>query len=222
MKTPHYLLVVGIAAVAAIGGTNYMQQVRIEGKVATSDVLTRNGKTYVPLSDVAKALGLVVQKNGANYDLVKPGGANMVQGLKGKIGEELFNGKYRFKVTEVVRTSAYKARFTNLGFDIAPTGDGNEIVAVICRLKNGTKEAVTFDITQGKNTGLTDENEQSYANFAGVSIDMVSRAPRVLPGAAVDFALTFEVPKSAVLKDLVFSVNDLTIKPTPDFRISLK
>jgi hypothetical protein len=51
---------------------------------------------------------------------------------------------------------------------------------------------------------------------------MVSRAPRVLPGAAVDFALNFEVPKTAVLKDLVFSVNDLTIKPTPDFRISLK
>lgn len=222
MKKQLCLIISGVAVLSALGSARYFQQVRIEGRLATTDVLTRNGKTYVPISDVAKALGLVVQKNGANYDLVKPGGANMVKGMAGKIGEELFNGKYRFKVIEVVRTSSYKPRFVNLGYDLTPTNEGNEVVAIICRLKNGTKEPVTFDITQGKNTALTDDKEQSYANNAGASIDMVSRGPRVLPGAAVDFALTFEVPKTAVLKDLVFSVNDLTIKPTPDFRISLK
>lgn len=215
-------LVLGLAGVAAIGSTLLVQQVRIDGKVATSDVITRNGKTYVPISDVAKALGMTVVKNGSGWDLVRAGGANMVQGLRGKIGEELFNGKYRFTVKEVVRTSLYKPRYANLGFDLYPVSDSNEVVAVICKLKNGTKEAVTFELTQGKNTGLTDEKEQSYGNYMGASVDMVSRAPRVLPGAAVEFALTFEVPKTAVLKDLVFSVNDLTVKETPDFRVSLK
>lgn len=215
-------LVLGLAGLAAIGSTLLVQQVRIDGKVATSDVITRNGKTYIPISDVAKALGMTVVKNGSGWDLVRAGGANMVQGLRGKIGEELFNGKYRFTVVKVIRSSSYTPQFAKLGYDLTPASADNEIVAIHCRLKNGTKEAVTFDLTQGKNTGLTDMKEQSYGNYMGASVDMVSRGPRVLPGAAVDFALTFEVPKSAELKDLVFTVNDLTAKDSPDFRVSLK
>jgi hypothetical protein len=38
----------------------------------------------------------------------------------------------------------------------------------------------------------------------------------------VDFALTFEIPKSAELKDLVFSIQDFSGKPNPDFRVALK
>ncbi|MBC8066399.1 MAG: DUF4352 domain-containing protein, partial [Chlorobia bacterium] len=210
--------VLALAGITALGITFWGQQVRIEGKVATSDVFTRNGKTYVPLADIAKALGMAVVKTGSGWDLVKPGGANMVQGVKGKVGEELFNGKYRFQVVKVTRVSSYTPQFAKLGYDLTPASSDNEIVAIHCRLKNGTKEAVTFDILLGKNTALTDEKEQSYAPYNGGSVDMVSRAPRVIPGAAADFALTFEVPKDAVLKDLVFSVNDLTTKESPDFR----
>ena len=215
-------LTLGLIGVAAIGSTLFIQQVRIEGKLATSDVISRNGKTYVPLSDVAKALGMTIMKTPTGWDLVRAGGANMVQGLRGKVGEELFNGKYRFTVVKVTRAASYTPQFVKLGYEITPVSAAGEIVAVHCRLKNGTKEPVTFDITMGKNTALTDEKEQSYAAFNGASIDMVSRAPKVLPGAAVDFALTFEVPKDAVLKDLVFTVNDLTAKDSPDFRVSLK
>lgn len=215
-------LVLGLAGVAAIGSTLLVQQVRIEGKVATNDVITRNGKTYVPISDVAKALGMTVVKTGSGWDLVRAGGANMVQGLRGKVGEELFNGKYRFTVVKITRTPSYTPQFAKLGFDLTPASAENEIVAIHCRLKNGTKEAVTFDILMGKNTALTDDKEQSYAAYNGGSVDMVARAPRVIPGAAADFALTFEVPKTAELKDLVFTVNDLTAKDSPDFRVSLK
>lgn len=211
-----------LVGVAAVGSAFWAQQVRIDGKVATTDVITRNGKTYVPLADVAKSLGMTVVKTPTGWDLVKPGGANMVQGVKGKIGEELFNGKYRFQVVKVTRGSSYTPQFAKLGFDLTPASADNEIVAIHCRLKNGTKEAVTFDILMGKNTALTDEKEQSYAAYNGGSVDMVARAPRVIPGAAADFALTFEVPKDAALKDLVFSVNDLTVKESPDFRVSLK
>lgn len=215
-------LVLGLAGVAAIGSTLLVQQVRIEGKVATNDVITRNGKTYVPISDVAKALGMTVVKTGSGWDLVRAGGANMVQGLRGKVGEELFNGKYRFTVVKVFRGASYKPQFAKLGFDLTPASPEGEIVAIHCKLKNGTKEAVTFDLLMGKNTALTDEKEQSYGAYNGASADVVHRGPRVIPGAAVDFALTFEIPKDAVLKDLVFTVNDLTAKDSPDFRISLK
>jgi hypothetical protein len=215
-------LTFGIAVVGSTLAWIGFQRVSVEGKFATSDVIVRNGKTYAPISDIAKAMGMVVVKTSGGYDLVRPGGANMVQGLRGKIGQELFNGKYRFTVLEVVRTSAYKPRFYNPGYDITPSAPSNEILAIICRLKNGTKEPVTIDLLMGANTAVTDMKEQSYAPDMGAGTDLASRGPKVLPGAAVDFALTFEIPKSAELKDLVFTVNDLTAKPNPDFRVSLK
>jgi hypothetical protein len=195
--------------------------VRIEGKFATDDVLTKGGKTYVPLSDVAKALGLTVQKTANGYDLVRAGGANQIEGVNGKTGDELFNGNYRFKVVKVIRTSSYKPLFSG-GTEITPVQDADEIVAVVCRIKNGRKQANMVNIVGGDNTALTDQDGHSYAPYNGASIDMTERAPKLLPGAAFDFALTFEVPKSEKLKDLVFGVNDFTNKPGPDFRVSLQ
>ena len=215
-------LTVAIGVLSAVIISASIQRVSVDGKFATSDVIVRNGKTYASIGDIANALGMTVVKTSSGYNLVHPGGANMVQGLRGKVGQELFNGKYRFTLVEVVRTSSYKPRFYNSGYDYTPSSPNNEIVAAICRLKNGTKQPVTFDLYGGKNTALTDMNEQSTAAFAGASTDAVTRGPRVLPGAAVDFALIFEVPKTAVLKDLVFSINDLSGTASPDFRVSLQ
>jgi hypothetical protein len=210
--------VVGASAILAVG----LQRVSVEGKFATSDVIVRNGKTYAPINDIAKAMGMVVVKSGSSFNLVRPGGANMVQGLRGKIGEELFNGRHRFTVVEVIRTSSYKPRFYNAGYEYTPSSPDQEILSIICRLKNGTKETVTIDLLMGKNTAVTDMKEQSYAADSGAGTDVANRGPRLLPGAAVDFALTFQIPKSAELKDLVFSVQDFSGKPNPDFRVSLK
>jgi hypothetical protein len=210
--------VVGASAILAVG----LQRVSVEGKFATSDVIVRNGKTYAPINDIAKAMGMVVVKSGSSFNLVRPGGANMVQGLRGKVGQELFNGRHRFTVVEVIRTSSYKPRFNGSTYEYTPSTPNNDFLAIICRLKNGTKEAVTIDLLMGKNTAVTDMNEQSYGVATGGGSDVQNRGPRLLPGAAVDFALTFDIPKSAELKDLVFSIQDFSGKPNPDFRVSLK
>ena len=59
--------VIGAAvALTLAGAAGRLADVRIEGKFATNDVLVKGGKTYVPLADVAKALGLSVQKRPAD------------------------------------------------------------------------------------------------------------------------------------------------------------
>jgi hypothetical protein len=216
------LSLLGISAAFAAGiATLRYSDVRIEGKFATSDTISKNGKTYVPLGDVAKALGYTVSKTSTGYDLVKAGGANQVQGVSGKIGDMLFNGRYRFQVVKVIRTSDYKPQFTDPGFNFTPTTSSHEIVAIVCKLKNATKESQTVDITAGDNTALTDDQGRSYGCARGVSIDMEDRAPKLLPGAAVDFALTFEAPKNAKLQDLVYSIQDFSSAKMKDFRVSL-
>lgn len=57
------------------------------------------------------------------------------------------------------------------------------------------------------NTQLTDEQGQSYAPIeydkCGGATD---EGPSMLPGSQTDFAVLFSVPKGAVLKDLIFSL----------------
>jgi hypothetical protein len=214
-------LMVGIGSFAAALAGGLLADVKIEGKLATNDVIVRGGKTYVPLADVAKALGLTVQKTATGYDLVKAGGANQVEGVNGKIGEELFNGRYRFKVVSITRTDSYKPQFSGSTYDITPSSPSNEVVAVVCRIKNGTTESQTIDLLMGEHTALTDMSEQAYECSKGASVDVINRGPKLIPGSAVDFALIFEVPKTAVLKDLVYSLNDFSMKKQ-DFRVSLK
>ncbi|HEX8237583.1 MAG TPA: hypothetical protein VF600_16620 [Abditibacteriaceae bacterium] len=66
------------------------------GKVASTSVRVIDGKAYVPLSDVATSLGMAVVKNGGDYEIKKAGGANQVGNMNGKVGDVLFDGKWRF------------------------------------------------------------------------------------------------------------------------------
>ena len=73
-----------------------------------SDKLQRVGNSVmVPLADVAKALGLSIVKTKTGYALLKGGGANQVEGLRGKLGETLFDGKWRFTVQSVRNETSY-------------------------------------------------------------------------------------------------------------------
>ena len=107
----------------------------------------------------------------------------------------LFNGKYRFKVVNVVRAAVYKPQFTNPGFNFTPASESNEIVAVVCQIRNGTKESQMVELTGGDNTALTDSNAHSYQCARGVSIDMAERAPKLLPGAAADLRSRSTCPR---------------------------
>jgi len=216
-----FIVAVSLSAAAALGWAGWAgAKLYYNGKVASTDVIMKDGVAYVPIRDIAAALSLSLQPRADGYTLIKTGGANQVEGLQGKIGDDLFNGAFRLKVVRVVRGDHYQRQFSKGDDLVGPNGD--DIVAVILHLKNGMKQAKTVDLMPGGNTAITDENEHSYGAFTGGYMDIPERAPTLVPGAATDYALTFHVPKNAVLKDLIFSPKSLVYDGGPDFRISLK
>jgi hypothetical protein len=209
------ILVVGTAAWAWRGE----MRLYLNGKVVSTNVLVNNGVAYVPIKDVAAALDMTAEKRSDGYALSKSGGATQVEGMQGKVGDDLFNGMYRLKVTRVTRQAAYTRQYSKGDAITAP--DGKEVVAIFIRLKNGTKKAQTIDLVfPGSNTAVTDTDEHSFGPITGLACDTPSRAADLLPGAAVDTVLIFWVPKGAVLKDLVFEVG--VYAHGPAFRVSLK
>ncbi|MBN9503457.1 MAG: hypothetical protein BGO01_04085 [Armatimonadetes bacterium 55-13] len=178
----------------------------VNGNLASSGVIERNGVTYVPIKDVAKALNLTVAKTSRGWEISQSGGATAVEGVNGKIGDVLWNGYFRFQVVKVIRGKEYTNQFSGDNQKVTPYPEDNDLVIAICRIKNGLKEKVTVFLPAGEVTGLTDDKERSIAPRNGLSIDCPTRGAELLPGAAVDFALTFDVPHDAKLKDLVYQV----------------
>jgi hypothetical protein len=193
------------------------------GSLVSSGVIQVKGVAYVPVKDFAKATNTVVTKTSRGYELGSAGGAGMVPGLEGKVGDELFNGIQRFKVIEVIRGKSYTNRFTGQKEVSTPYSDQNDLVTIICRLKNGTKDSLQLALPGGDLTALTDMNEHAYSPRSTTSSDFQDRNPKLLPGSACDFALNFDVPSGAVLKDLVYQVYDYdgSHKPKP-FRVTLQ
>jgi hypothetical protein len=211
-----FVIVVACASAWAWRGE---MRLYLNGKVVSTNVLVSNGVAYVPIKDVAAALDMAAEKRPDGFALAKAGGANQVEGLQGKVGDDLFNGMYRLKVTRVTRKESYTRQYSK--GDVISAPDGKEVLTVFIRIKNGTKKTQTIDLVfPGSNTGVTDAGEHSIGPITGLASDTPSRAADLLPGAAVDTALIFFVPKGAVLKDLVFEVG--VYAHGPAFRVSLK
>lgn len=206
-----------LAAAAALGWSRLAgSRLYLNGKVASTEVIMHNGVAYVPVKDVAAALSMTVQARGDGYALVHAGGGTQIEGVNGKIGDDLFNGTYRLKVLKVVRGDSYKRQFSHGDDIIPPGGSGDDVVAVVIRLKNGTQKTKGVMVL-GNPADITDEDSHAYEQWYN---DSPARNVDLLPGAAVDLALTYHVPKNAVLKDLVYTVDALP--HTPAFRVSLK
>jgi len=208
----------------------------VGGQTVSTDIRILGGRPYVPLADMARAMnGTAVRHAGGSYeikrdgvdtttpsaDVVTPapaGGADEVHGTRGKIGQMLFTGKWRFEVLGVDRAAAYDSKFLPDARNFTPAGDTEELVIVRCRLKNGQKTAQKAMLSpiHPHNIALTDNEGQSYAptdfDKRGGSTD---EGPNLLPGAQTDFAVLFSVPKGAALKDLVFSLQN-AYEDTPD------
>ena len=194
----------------------------VNGVAASSDVFVRNNVVYAPIRDIAKAMDMVVVKRPDGYEIKRAGGANPIEGVRGKVGDTLFDGNFQFKVVEVVRGPSYKKRFDPSGGEVTPMGPNDEVLAIICRIKNATKKTVAMLFPGGQNTNVTDMEEHSFLPFSGLAVDLRSRGENMLPGSAVDFALTFSIPKTAVLKDLVYQIQVAESLKQTDFRVSLK
>ena len=223
------------AATPALAG----QKLVLNGKTASTNVRVINGSAYVKLSDVAKALGMIVVKRGDGYEITKPGGANQVAGVtQGKIGDVLFDGRWRFQVLGVETPDAYTMKTPSVEpsshprdiivFDRAAgvlrPKPGYKLVLVRCRMTNGQKTGQTFWLGHNDvNNALADAQGESHApvgyDLEGAPIQSRS----LLPGAKADFPILFSVPQGTELKDLVFTLknNDFSQKGN-DVRVSLK
>ncbi len=235
------LTLVAVGAVATTAGALGRVALRliVAGKTASTDIRLVDGRPYVPLSDMAKAMNGTVVKRKSGYEIVlgdvdkaaaEPkavaGGANEVHGTRGKIGEVLFNGKWRFSVLSVEHAASYDSQFLPDKRTFTPGGDTEELVLVHCRMKNGQNMTAVAMLSQihPHNTALTDNQSQSYAPMdydkRGGHTD---EGPTMLPGSQTEFVIVFSVAKGTTLKDLVFSEQNLDEAPDggTDVRISL-
>src|SRR5437660_4786673 len=106
MKTLAILAVPMVTLALLAPGSRSMAQggarLQISGHTTAADVRMIGGKPYVSLSDMARALGMTVVKKPGGYALIAAGGANEVAArARGKIGDELFTGDWRFRVSAV-------------------------------------------------------------------------------------------------------------------------
>lgn len=237
MRTPKFLIALGLVTGAAfVYAAAVGPKLTVNGKVASTDVRMIGGKAYVPIADVAKALDMQVTKSAGGYAIAPAGGANMLAGNStGKMGEEVFTGKWRFKVLNVERTKTYKETQRVLNPDEYEAQAGEELIVVSCRVKNGTKkkdELVYSKDWEGTMNALTDMEEHSYQPIS-FDVKESETAPVgviFLPGAAVDFKMIFRVPEGTQLKDLVFTALRYSMRSNFDqekeapqhIRISLK
>jgi hypothetical protein len=196
-----------MAVVGASAWVHQSSNLYVNGNLASSHLVQLNGTSYVPVKDVAAALQWTLEKTSRGLELNQAGGANQVNGIVGKVGDTLFNGYARFQVVKVVRGKTYTNQFSGDNQQVTPIPDSGDLVVVIIHAKNGLNNSITFMLPGGGDTALTDTDGHSYTPRSGMSMDIPSRGVSVLPGAGFDFALTFDVPQSAQLGDLVYQLS---------------
>ena len=232
-KTAALLLVFALPMGSAWADQNLV----MNGKVVSTSVRTVGGSPYVKLSDVAKALSMVVSKRPGGYEITKSGGTNQVQGLQGKIGDLLFDGRWRFQVLSVAQPDTYTMKTPGdepssypadtVNFDrktqLVSPKSGYKLVVIQCRMINGQKSKQTFWLAaKDGNNALADQQGESYAPIGYDLEGAPIQSKPLLPGAKTDFPILFSVPESIELKDLVFTLrnNDFSQKGN-DVRVSL-
>ena len=226
------------ACVLAAGPGRAQATLTMNGQVVSTGVRTVGGSAYVKLSDLAKALGMVVVKRPSGYELQKAGGADQVQGTLGKVGDLLFDGQWRFRVLSVGMPETYTVKTPGLdlrGIDtikydenarLLRAATGYKLVVIQCRVANGQKSAQTFWLGHAAvKNALTDTLGESYPpvgyDLEGAPIQSKS----LLPGAGTSFPILFSVPEATQLKDLIFTLrnNDFSSAKAvvTDVRVSL-
>jgi hypothetical protein len=223
----------GTAAWAA-GGSKLV----MNGNVASTSVRVIDGKAYVPLTDVAAALDMTVVPIDGGYEIKKAGGATPITGLQGKVGDVLFDGKWRFQVLSADTVDSYKMKNKStidyaLYNQVADfDGDtntftpkaGRRLIAVKCRVTNGRNATYSLWVNNNDTrTALADDQGESHPPFV---YDMDESEPfstkKLLPGAKTDFTILFSVPEDTKPKDLVFTLRTISNNDKGnDARVSL-
>lgn len=221
------------AALAARGDTLVMN-----GRTTSADVRTVGGSAYVKLSDMAKALGMVLVKRPGGYELTKAGGTDQVQAVtQGKVGDVLFDGQWRFQVKSVQTPDSYTTRtpgidlrgISAIRYDenarLLRAAPGYKLVIVQCRVTNGQKSPQTFWLGHSDvRNALTDTEGESYPPVGYDLEGAPTQSKSLLPGAGTSCPILFSVPEATQLKDLVFTLRDNNFSDraiVSDVRVSL-
>jgi len=227
-------LAVAVVALAQAGGTKLV----MNGSVASTSVRVIDGRPYAPVADMAKALNMTVVKRADGYEITRAGGANQVEGLNGKVGDVLFDGRWRFSVLEVKPVESYTMTSPDTepvgGNDIAATMSydnrthvltpkpGYRLLAIRCRIINGRTTNQNFWTGSDVHNALTDAEGEAWPPVAYDYVGAPIQTKPLLPGSKIDFSIIFAVPEKANVKDLVFTLkaNNSSEKPN-DVRVAL-
>jgi hypothetical protein len=189
----------------------------ISGGLVSSRVIQHEGIAYVPIADVAKALNQTVVTKADGYSLTPVGGSVQVSGLNGKIGDKISNGEMMLTVVKAFRTDKYIYQFGQ--GDMEPNVPNDDVVVVVLRLKNMRSKETQIAPWGDDNTALTDQDEHSYKTKG---TDQRGHLPTLLPASAYDFAMTFSVPKTEKIGDLVYQLCYIDNHGKPGtYRVSL-
>ncbi|MER3490737.1 MAG: hypothetical protein C4328_12845 [Meiothermus sp.] len=192
-----------------------------------------NGKTYLPIS-VLKELGVSYSLKGNTLTLGKAaaapaanqtaGGANQRSSLEGCLGETLFNGVWRFKVTKV-EPIVKDAETPGWGVTVELRSGAKEMVQPVFTGVRDEGIQVAFDDAQTLTADGLDVQKLTYANLP--------------PGGVVTHQLKFwyryDTPKDQIKTPvkLLFEINTKGFEngirasgagyttPTPSFRVRL-
>jgi hypothetical protein len=138
------LALLGFALVGLAFAADTTLKLTVNGKASSTAAIVVAGKTYLPLDALEKAGLKVMRSNGALAVTVPSsaaqastgqastqanGGANEKASLDGCIGEQLFNGVWRIKITKLERIT--KDEGTTFGWGVS------------LELRNGTRSTIT-------------------------------------------------------------------------------
>jgi hypothetical protein len=167
------------------------------------------------------------------------GGANQVEGLKGKVGDMLFTGQWRFQVIGFQQVDSYTLKVPSSEQDYAKwhsdaeyddashtftPKQGLTFVAIDCYAKNAQAKATEqLDFySDDQKTALTDNESNSYPPIV---CDMLSHGGWVtkplLPGSGEKITLLFAVSSGMTPKDLVVTLKNSSLHKGKEVRISL-
>lgn len=182
---------VGLGLGAACWGATQWKMT-LGGTTVSTSARVIAGTTYVPIGDVARALGMKVRISGTNITLqpaivprptpaqplaqptaqpVTPPMAQPVKNavkLSGLRGETLFSREWGFQVMNVDRPTSFRTKYSNT-FNrerryLPATSE--DLIVVTCRLQNRTSDTrnLAFPLgQQAMNTALTDQDGTIYS-----------------------------------------------------------
>ncbi len=166
-----------------------------------------------------------------------PGGANQVQGLKGKVGDVLFDGRWRFQVNAIREMPNYPLTvpssqqdygrynpFASESGGVYTPKPGYTLIAVMCKVKNGQKTPQYLHCYPADlKTALTDTEENSYPPIVyDMQTDGAWTTKSILPGSGQTMTVLFAVPPGTIPKDLIFSLKNYDDKRVSNVRVTLR